>query len=341
MDMVLVAVLLALLASVAFGCSDVVSGAAVRQHSAASVAFWAQLAGLGVLGVAFLSRRPGIGLGTALWGASAGVVGAVAVLAFYSALQKGPTSIVAPVSASGGLIPIAVGLAGGDSVGLVALMGVVATVAGVVVIAAADGGGGGAVEDEHTPRAVTAHDTPLGTTRLPLGTPGAARPMPVYDGCAPPAGATDHRGSIVAALLAAAGFGGFFVVLDQAAVAQSVTAGAAGASVDDTIAVAVMVQIGAIAVTSLATTRHTWACLRPSRPLLLVGSAVGLLDVVGDFSLTYAVAAGPLSLVGPLGALDPVVTVLIATVLLRERLGPLQASGVTLAVGGALAVGLG
>jgi drug/metabolite transporter (DMT)-like permease len=211
----------------------------------------------------------------------------------------------------------------------------------VVVIAATDDGGGGTGGDEHTGRAAPASDAPFGTARLPLGTPGAARPMPVHDGCVPPAGATDHRRSIVASVVAAVGFGGFFVVLDQAATTQAATGGAAGASLDDSIAVALMVQVGAIAVTGLATTRHTWACLRPSRPLLLVGSGVGLLDVVGDFSLTYAVSAGPLSLVGPLGGLDPVVTVIVATVLLRERLGPLQASGVTLAVGGALAVGLG
>ena len=66
---------------------------------------------------------------------------------------------------------------------------------------------------------------------------------------------------------------------------------------------------------------------------------------VGDVSanLIYAVATqhGPLSVTGALGSLYPVMTVLLARLVLGERLRRLQQAGVVAAIGGVLLVSLG
>ena len=71
--------------------------------------------------------------------------------------------------------------------------------------------------------------------------------------------------------------------------------------------------------------------LRPSRALLPV-AVVALFDLAADAALTFAVAEGPLGTVSVLASLDPLVTVVLAFVLLRERLPHGQAAGVGLSL---------
>jgi uncharacterized membrane protein len=101
------------------------------------------------------------------------------------------------------------------------------------------------------------------------------------------------------------------------------------------------VQAGALAVTLLAATGHTRACLAPRRRLLVAAGGIGLVDVLGDLALVVAVEIGPLAVVGPLGSLDPVVCVLIAVAVLRERLCPMQAVGIAAVLVGVVLVATG
>lgn len=328
--MIGIAILLAVLASVGYGVSDVVSGAVVRRHATASLALWAQATGLAVLGVGAVVLRPEVPLPGIVWGAAAGVLGALAVLAFYTALQRGRTAVVASVSGSGVVIPVLAGLIGGDPVGWQAGAGVFAAVAGVLVVAAAG--------DQDTTGANPAGDV----RKAPYfrATPGRTQPVPVHDGCVPQLDSRSGRSSVVLAAAAAIGFGFFFVLLDRATTAAATT-GISEVSLDSALMIALAVQIGALAVTIAAATRHTRACLRPGRDILLFATAVGLLDVAADLVLTFAVAMGPLAVVGPLGSLDPVVAVLIATAVLRERLRRLQLLGVVMALIGIVLVATG
>ena len=84
------------------------------------------------------------------------------------------------------------------------------------------------------------------------------------------------------------------------------------------------------------------------RPDMRVGRSDGALMVmIGCFDLTanalYAVATtlGLLSVVSVLGSLYPVVTVIMATVFLHERIGAVQRLGSVLAIGGALMLAAG
>jgi drug/metabolite transporter (DMT)-like permease len=317
-------ILLALVASVGYGISDVLSGTVVRRHATAALALWAQVTGLVILSVAAAVRQPGVTVAGVAWGAAAGAVGASAVLAFYTALQRGRTSIVAPVAGAGVVIPVVVGVVGGDPVNWLSGVAVVAIDAGIVIVAAAPEG-----DDSRTPAAPVPR----------RGGPGPARHTAVSDGCVPPRGSRSARSAVWLSIVAALGFGTFFVMLERATADVAARTGDGG--FDVALGVALAVQIGALAVTLLAATRHSRACLRP-RPVLMASAVgIGLLDVGADLSLTLAVERGPLAVVSPLASLDPVVSVLIATVVFGERLRRLPALGILLALGGSLLIAIG
>jgi len=63
----------------------------------------------------------------------AGIAGAIALGAFYRALAVGTMSIVAPISASGVTLPVAVGIAGGDRPSALQAAGLAVTVLGVLL----------------------------------------------------------------------------------------------------------------------------------------------------------------------------------------------------------------
>ena len=295
----------------------------VRRHSTAALALAAQVTGLAVLVTAAALRRPEPSGPGVLWGLGAGAVGAVGVLAFYTALQRGRTSVVTPVAGSGVVLPVLAGVLGGDPLGWRAGLGVAAVVVGIVVVAATDG-------PEPAPAGAVAAQP----------VPGRAHPVPVADGCVPSAFEGSGRSTVWLAALAAVAFGAFFILLEQATARAALPGGRQGA-LDVALVVALAVQVGALAVTVLAATRHTRACLLPGRSLVLPAIAVGLLDVGADLLVTLAVDQGPLAVVGPLASLDPVVSVLVATLVLRERLRPAPALGVTLALTGIVLVAAG
>lgn len=320
--------LLATLASVMYGLSNVLSGEAVRRHPTAALALWAQSTGLIVVSLLALYRKPDMTLMGVAWGLLAGAVGALSVLAFYTALQRGRTSIVASVAGTGVVVPVLAGILSGDSFGWRVGLGVCAAIAGVIVVAAASG-------DEPSSGA----DQPL-RARSGLIWPacrylGRSQPIPADDACVPFVRVKHSRGAIPLAVASAIGFGGYFVVVKLATL-QAV----AGVSIDNAFGVALSVQMGALAVTAAAATRHSWSCLRPRRIVLLAAMAIGLLDVLGDLVLTVSLGQAPLTVVGPLGSLAPVVAVLIATVVLQERIRPLQALGIGGALTGIIALAI-
>ena len=76
----------------------------------------------------------------------AGAGGAVALSAFYRALSIGTMSIVAPISATGALVPVITGLAGGARPSGVQAGGMVAAVIGVILASREQQEGGAAVD---------------------------------------------------------------------------------------------------------------------------------------------------------------------------------------------------
>jgi drug/metabolite transporter (DMT)-like permease len=81
--------------------------------------------------------------------------------------------------------------------------------------------------------------------------------------------------------------------------------------------------------------------LRLPRSALWAVAAVGLADVAANALFAFATGHGLLSLVSVLGSLYPVVTVLLAHVLLGERLTRAQQVGVAVALAGVCAIAAG
>ncbi|MGI8747404.1 MAG: EamA family transporter, partial [Deinococcus sp.] len=117
------------------------------------------------------------------------------------------------------------------------------------------------------------------------------------------------------ALLAGLGFGLFFVTLAQAGGVFWPLAAARLASS------AVMLPLVA---------RRFG--LRPHRPLLVLAAVPG--DALGNLCYLLSAGAGRLAVAGLLSGLYPVVTALLAAVVLRERLSRSQGLGVLLALAG-------
>jgi drug/metabolite transporter (DMT)-like permease len=89
------------------------------------------------------------GPGAAVVGAAglAGVGNAWGLIAFYRAAGIGPLSIVTPIGSLGAIMPVLVGVAGGEPLGALKLMGMVLALGGVALAARRPGGPEGPESD--------------------------------------------------------------------------------------------------------------------------------------------------------------------------------------------------
>lgn len=127
-------VLLSLLASLLWGTADFLGGSASRRLPTTSVVGVSQLVALlGLVPVALATGALDEPRSYVLPGVAAGVVGPLALAAFYRALSVGTMGVVAPVTALGVVVPVAAGLVGGESPSGLQLAGIVAAVVGVVL----------------------------------------------------------------------------------------------------------------------------------------------------------------------------------------------------------------
>jgi drug/metabolite transporter (DMT)-like permease len=125
---------LALAASAAWGSADYLGGRASRGTSAIGVAAFSKIAGATGLLIACLAAGEAPSGPEALWALGAGLCGACALPALYRALALGPMSLVAPLTACGGAVPVIVALAGGELPGPVTSAGLAVAFVGAVVV---------------------------------------------------------------------------------------------------------------------------------------------------------------------------------------------------------------
>jgi drug/metabolite transporter (DMT)-like permease len=275
----MLALALALGASVAWGGSDFMAGLASRRLPLLAVLVGSQAAGLALL-VALLAvagEAPPSGDG-ALIAAAGGLLELLGFAALYKSLALGPMSVVAPISSAAALVPVTASVAGGERPTAVAAIGMGLALAGAALACVERG------SDESRP---------------------ARRPAP---------GAS-------LAVVAAVCFGGFFVAMNAATHA----AGPAWAvALNRSTSVCVL-----LAAVVLMRPRLGFAT-----PDLAAVGFVGLLDGAANAMFAFALAEGLASTVSVLGSLYPVTTVMLAALLLKERVAPLQAAGVTAVIAG-------
>jgi drug/metabolite transporter (DMT)-like permease len=263
---------LALAASLSWGVADFLAGLRSRRLPLLTVLLVVQSAGLLSIGLVVAARGEGPpGLEPTVYAVLAGLAGAVGLAGLYRGLAVGSMSVVAPITATGVVVPVGFGLATGDELSSVQAIGVPLAIAGVVLAA-----------------------------REPAG-PGRARVA---------------AGAGIAAVAALA-FGLVLVGLDAAADADALWATLLMRATSWTIWLA------------------GFALLRPSLSLasgdLRALALVGVLDTSANALFGLASTRGLLSVVSVLAQLYPIATVLLARLVLHERISRLQQAGVAAA----------
>lgn len=126
--------LFALATSLLWGLADFGGGLLTRRTPALTVVVVSQSIATVVLGAIVVATGAWSEMGPQLWFAVAtGLVGPVAMLAFYKALALGPMGVVSPLGSLGVAVPVGVGLVLGERPGLLQFAGIAVAVAGVVL----------------------------------------------------------------------------------------------------------------------------------------------------------------------------------------------------------------
>ncbi|MFH8293281.1 EamA family transporter [Streptomyces sp. NPDC018059] len=126
--------LFALATSLLWGLADFGGGLLTRRVPALTVVVASQTIAVVVLGAVVVATGGWTEWGPQLWFAvGAGLVGPVAMLAFYKALALGPMGVVSPLGSLGVAVPVGVGLLLGERPGLAQFAGIAVAVAGILL----------------------------------------------------------------------------------------------------------------------------------------------------------------------------------------------------------------
>lgn len=131
----MIAAVIALGASLAWGCGDFLGGVKARTLPALAVMALSQPFGLVALAIAVAVRGNPFPGAHALWAVPAAFIGTVGLAAFYRGLAAGAMAVVAPIAGAGAIIPVVVGLATGDRPSALQKLGFLLAIGGVVVTA--------------------------------------------------------------------------------------------------------------------------------------------------------------------------------------------------------------
>ncbi len=264
--------------------ADFAGGVFSRRLPAAVVLLGQQVAGAVICVAVIVATAEALPTGRTAWlSLIAGASGGLALGAFYRALAVGTMSIVAPISASGVVVPVVVGIASGDRPSALQAAAIPVIFAGVILASREAHGDGEEGEGS--------------------------------------------RQSILLALLAALAFGIYFSITDAVA--------------EDSVLWLLLIGRAAVVGMLVALLVVRPPAVRPNRPDLLALAAIGGLDLLATGLYAVATTEGLLSIVAVVGALYPVATVLLARVVLGERLKRAQQAGVALAFVGVAAVAAG
>ena len=325
---------LALAASVCWGSGDFLGGFSTRRASLWAVIIGSQLVGLAGAALVTLGTGHGWPGLHAVWPVLlGGLASVVAISFFYKALAIGTMSIVAPISATNAIIPFAVGLAAGERPAAVQMAGVALAAVGVILVAVEPARRGDTVGVAALPNepAVEPGEAQALFRREALPVPAPATGLPVAaprsGGAAPRPSRRAQRTAIGLALLAAVCMGLVLLGYDATSRYDPLWAMLGGR-------LSSAVIFGVI-----------FLVLRPKvkveRSAVKFIVAVGILDTGANGLFALATTHGYLSLVAVLGSLYPVVTVLLAFGVLRERIAPHQLAGAAATLAGVALIAAG
>lgn len=319
-------VILALLASLFYGTSDFLGALTARRLTVitASTAIYLAATAVTTLSLAFL---PWAYSDQALWaGTTAGLFAIVGMVTFYAALAIGPMSLLAPLIALiQTAVPVIVAAATGQSLQLLAWIAVALALVATTLIS--------------IPAGAQTVGTESGWTRIERISP---------------------RGGVLA-LVSGITLGLSVVSLDTAPIESGVFPAFLDIAVGFVVLLPLLAfrrlrtsdgwlkgEVGAVLIAPLPEETLLEKTLleeappdaRPTRARIWVTSAIaGALLGVGNILLVIALHTGNLAVVAVLVSLYPLATVILARVVLKERMSLMQFFGVALAITAAILLG--
>jgi drug/metabolite transporter (DMT)-like permease len=296
-------VLIGLTSALVYGAADFLGGTASRRISPVRVTAVAALTGLAVMLIAVATVPAFSGHWSSdviVLGALSGVTGAVAIGLLYACLAIGPMSILSPLTAVvSAIVPLSIGLVGGERLQPVGYVALGLALVAVVLV--------GFVPEK-----------------------GAVRPS--------------LRG-VLMAIGSGVSIGVFLVIIDQTPDDSGLVPLVVNRAVTAAIMFSAVGLLGAIAFSRRSGRTGTVAApgtvaepVDPSRPAhawlpgLRLAIACGIVDAVANAGLLLGVRIGELSIMAVLTALYPAGTIILAAVVLKERIAPVQVVGLVLAV---------
>ncbi|WP_406502316.1 EamA family transporter [Streptomyces sp. NBC_01602] len=138
----MIALLLALGSSLAYGCADFLGGIGARKAHVLRTVMIAAPASLAVELMLWPVLGASFSAGALGWGAASGVASATAFALLYRTLAIGPMNVLSPVTALvSAMLPVGVGLLQGEHLGATGLVGLPLALAAVVMVSAGHGAG--------------------------------------------------------------------------------------------------------------------------------------------------------------------------------------------------------
>ncbi|MET7928912.1 EamA family transporter [Streptomyces sp. NPDC005349] len=138
----MIALLLALGSSLAYGCADFLGGLGARKAHVLRTVMVAAPASLAVELLLWPVLGTSFSPGAVGWGAASGVASAVAFALLYKTLAIGPMNVLSPVTALvSAALPVSVGLMQGERLGTAGLLGLPLALIAVVLVSAGHGAG--------------------------------------------------------------------------------------------------------------------------------------------------------------------------------------------------------
>jgi drug/metabolite transporter (DMT)-like permease len=311
-----VVTILALAAAALYGTADFLGGVASRRASVFTVLALTVPAGAVVMVlVALLGQAPGLsgllgaggvgapasvgGWSAAAWAAGSGVCGAFGLVAFYAGFATAPISVVAPVAALvSAVLPVGVAIAQGERPGAGVIAGGLVCLIAVVLVSA-----------QPAPQGTPREREKRKESRGRGGMVASGRLLALGYGAA-----------------AGVGFGLFFIFLKNAGQSGVLWPVAISRSAGTVVAFGI----------ALVTRTRLW----PRRGAGVAGIALvsGAIDAAANVCYVLATRAGLFGLAVVITSLYPGVTVLLARLLLGERMRRLQRAGLLLAAVGLVLV---
>lgn len=309
-------VILGFSGAVVFGSADFLGGLASKRLGSMKVTALAALTGFLTLLLASVWIPGTVDSGALYWGVLSGVSGSLAIMLLYASLAIGPMSILSPLGALvSAVVPVAWAGINGEVLGP---LGYVAIAVGLVAIVLV-----GFVPDKKAVRP---------NARGLLMATGAGIFIGFFIICIDQV--NPETGLIPLLANRATSFTIMLTAIGGAAALHS--AHRRGLLGRDGVARADIVVgetgVGEGSANNLRTNNI--------RIALLLAIACGVVDAVGNSLLLFGIHIGDLSVMSVLTAMYPIGTIILAGIILKERVAPIQIVGLGLAIGAAALLSL-